>query len=82
MNVDQHRYWFRSKRYGYGYGLPIAWQGWVVLLLWAAAFYLCRRFLVPTQLLCTLCVCPGDGVFTLECLQSQGRTTAMAFWGP
>ncbi|HZV18485.1 MAG TPA: hypothetical protein VFF84_07350 [Sphingobium sp.] len=23
--------WFLPKRYGYGAGLPIAWQGWVVL---------------------------------------------------
>ena len=23
--------WFAPKRYGYGAGLPIAWQGWVVL---------------------------------------------------
>lgn len=26
--------WFRPKRYGYGSGLPIAWQGWVVLLVY------------------------------------------------
>lgn len=25
--------WFAPKRYGYGAGLPIAWQGWVVLTL-------------------------------------------------
>jgi hypothetical protein len=24
-------YWFRAKRYGWGWGLPTAWQGWVVL---------------------------------------------------
>lgn len=24
--------WFRAKRVGYGAGLPIAWQGWVMLL--------------------------------------------------
>jgi hypothetical protein len=24
--------WFPPKRYGYGAGLPIAWQGWVLLL--------------------------------------------------
>lgn len=24
--------WFAPKRYGYGAGLPIAWQGWVVYL--------------------------------------------------
>ena len=24
--------WFAPKRYGYGAGLPISWQGWVVTL--------------------------------------------------
>jgi hypothetical protein len=24
--------WFEPKRYGYGSGLPIAWQGWAVIL--------------------------------------------------
>jgi hypothetical protein len=28
--------WFAQKRYGYGAGFPIAWQGWVVL----AGFFL------------------------------------------
>lgn len=25
------KYWFRAKRYGWGWGLPTAWQGWVAL---------------------------------------------------
>ena len=25
--------WFAPKRYGYGAGLPIAWQGWAVLIV-------------------------------------------------
>ena len=25
------RYWFPAKRYGWGWGLPITWQGWAVL---------------------------------------------------
>ena len=25
------RPWFRPKRYGYGSGLPIAWQGWLLI---------------------------------------------------
>lgn len=29
--------WFAVKRYGYGAGLPIAWQGWVLLLVYVAA---------------------------------------------
>jgi hypothetical protein len=24
--------WFAPKRYGYGAGLPLSWQGWVLLL--------------------------------------------------
>jgi hypothetical protein len=24
-------YWFPAKRYGWGWGLPVAWQGWLVL---------------------------------------------------
>ena len=24
--------WFAPKRYGYGAGLPIAWQGWAILI--------------------------------------------------
>ncbi|MBM4233630.1 MAG: hypothetical protein FJ160_05540 [Gammaproteobacteria bacterium] len=25
-------YWFPTKRYGWGWGLPICWQGWVVMI--------------------------------------------------
>jgi len=24
-------YWFPAKRYGWGWGLPITWQGWLTL---------------------------------------------------
>ena len=27
------RPWFRAKSHGYGTGLPIAWQGWLLLAL-------------------------------------------------
>lgn len=26
------RYWFPAKRYGWGWGLPSTWQGWLVLV--------------------------------------------------
>ncbi len=29
--------WFLPKRYGYGSGLPIAWQGWAMVLLHVVA---------------------------------------------
>jgi len=41
-------YWFPAKRYGWGWGLPIAWQGWVVfagfvVLLLVGAFLFAPR---------------------------------------
>jgi hypothetical protein len=27
---EQGRIWFKAKRYGWGWGLPTAWQGWAV----------------------------------------------------
>jgi len=33
MSADRTpRYWFPAKRHGWGWGLPCAWQGWVVLI--------------------------------------------------
>lgn len=33
MNATNPRkYWFAAKRYGWGWGLPSAWQGWGVLV--------------------------------------------------
>jgi hypothetical protein len=28
------KFWFHAKRYGWGWGLPAAWQGWVVLIMY------------------------------------------------
>ncbi|MGJ7500442.1 hypothetical protein ACSFBF_08790 [Variovorax sp. ZT5P49] len=28
--MQEHPYWFPAKRYGWGWGLPTCWQGWVV----------------------------------------------------
>ena len=42
--------WFAPKRYGYGAGLPISWQGWALLIgyivLLAAAGLLMHRTIV------------------------------------
>ena len=31
--MSEPEYWFPAKRYGWGWGLPVSWQGWVVLAL-------------------------------------------------
>jgi hypothetical protein len=36
MSSDDSRYWFPAKRYGWGWGLPSTWQGWVVMAAYFA----------------------------------------------
>lgn len=33
-STDTPKHWFPAKHYGWGWGLPSAWQGWVVLLIY------------------------------------------------
>jgi len=60
----QQTYWFPAKRYGWGWGLPISWQGWVVfaaffcLLLAGAVMLLPRHgsllFVAYSAILCAI----------------------------
>lgn len=36
--MDKPRYWFRAKRYGWGWGLPLTWEGWLVFSVWLGIF--------------------------------------------
>jgi hypothetical protein len=42
-----HHYWFPAKRYGWGWGLPIAWQGWLVLGIFVALVLSAAFFVLP-----------------------------------
>lgn len=33
MSDDERTYWFPAKTYGWGWGLPSKWQGWLVLVV-------------------------------------------------
>ena len=35
MAIDK-KYWFHAKRYGWGWGTPASWQGWLVLIMYGA----------------------------------------------
>ena len=37
MPTDEPAAWFPAKRYGWGWGPPRRWQGWVVLATYVAA---------------------------------------------
>jgi hypothetical protein len=63
---DKNGYWFPAKRYGWGWGLPVSWQGWVVLAtfgsLLGAGFFVfppkqeLAPFLVYAAVLCALLI--------------------------
>ncbi len=33
----KQRYWFRAKKYGWGW-VPATWQAWLVVAIWAAVY--------------------------------------------
>jgi hypothetical protein len=39
MIDNDPKYWFPAKRYGWGWGPPITWQGWVVFVSWLTIFF-------------------------------------------
>jgi hypothetical protein len=43
------RFWFEQKTFGYGAGLPIAWQGWVVVAAMLAGPIGLTQILLPAH---------------------------------
>ena len=48
--------WFAPKRYGYGSGLPIAWQGWAVLAVYLLVTIGSVFVLLPSHLIAFLAI--------------------------
>jgi drug/metabolite transporter (DMT)-like permease len=42
------KYWFPAKRYGWGWGLPVRWQGWLVIVAFVGLLVL-GSFLFPPR---------------------------------
>jgi hypothetical protein len=63
-------YWFKAKRYGYGWGLPCSWQGWAFFLPWLA--------LVS----CTVweLAVPRHGLFTLALALEAAVLILVCYW--
>ena len=63
--------WFAQKRYGYGAGLPIAWQGWAVLGLYMAVVLAAVTLLEDRPLAIAAILVPA----TLAVMLVAARTT-------
>lgn len=51
MTGQQRAYWFPAKRYGWGWGPPRVWQGWVVLIGFMLLTAACAALLMPAHVL-------------------------------
>lgn len=40
MTQSDKQFWFPAKKYGWGWGLPSAWQGWAVLVVYGFLVFL------------------------------------------
>ena len=49
MKEKYDEYWFPAKRYGWGWGPPNTWQGWVVLVGYITAVLLISNFVPPRR---------------------------------
>lgn len=38
-NQEQNKYWFKRRRYGWGW-VPVTWQGWTALLVFILALFI------------------------------------------
>ena len=47
--IRQPNYWFPAKRYGWGWGPPRTWQGWVVMALFFALLAGGGLIFLPTE---------------------------------
>lgn len=45
--TEKPKYWFPAKRYGWGWGLPNTWQGWVVMIGFVALVVVGIRLFPP-----------------------------------
>lgn len=70
--AEKHEdYWFPAKRYGWGWGPPVAWQGWMVLALYVL-FVVGLPFILPPELnpkLFALGMIAATGILILVCLK-------------
>ncbi len=46
---ENNPYWFARKRYGWGWGLPLRWEGWAVLAAYAIGMTLLGIFVSPAK---------------------------------
>jgi hypothetical protein len=69
MTRDREAFWFPAKRYGWGWGPPKRWQGWLVLMLYFLLIALCAAFFLRHDRVAAFLSCTAilTGALLLVC---------------
>ncbi len=67
MSLPKDKAWFSAKRYGWGWGLPMKWPGWVTMVLYLVAMTVGAIWLptVHIWLFIGLCVIASGVLITI-----------------
>jgi hypothetical protein len=60
MKPTPPRYWFHAKSYGWGWGFPASWQGWLFMAVWLLAVFansLLLTISIPLYILLLIALC-------------------------
>ncbi len=86
--MSKKKYWFGTKNYGYGWGLPTSWEGWISFLVFSVIFVGALSILVlpyvdtqipPANLIILLCIFALD-VFALVAVSYRYGETPEWRW--
>ncbi len=67
MKPGENKFWFPAKKYGFGWGPPNCWQGWVVVAAYLASLAGCAVLLLPDKKAFLACVAGLTIVFCTVC---------------
>ena len=79
--MAEEQAWFAPKRYGFGAGLPIAWQGWVITLVYCVAVTLSAWLILPHSILAFVAIVLGATAALLVIVARKTRGGWRWRWG-
>lgn len=69
MPLPRDQAWFPAKTYGWGWGIPCRWQGWLVMVLYVGSLFAGTKLIVK-----------GAAYFVLYVLSLSLLLGAIGWW--
>lgn len=79
MPEQKDSHWFHVKSFGWGWGLPSKWQGWVVLAAYVALVFGSRYFVLTPIIRLAFII--AITVFLIAIVAWKGERPAKWRWG-